>query len=280
MASSHDLANRDTENNKDYTIINHVLMVANMLKIPELNQDDISSFKQDGYLVKRAAFDLSDIAIISKWTDEVLALPEQSGRHWVFHEKSQKDGSEIVSRIEKIAPFHDGFEKLSIALKTPVAQLLGEPATLFKEKVNFKMPGGGGFAPHQDSQAGWDYYADFFISALVSIDKATLENGCLKLVSGHHTSGLSKSWEPMSDEEIEGMSFVPVPTDPGDVVFFDSFAPHGSEPNMSDKIRRIYYATYNRASAGDHLEQYYADKHKNFPPDIDRDQDKEYVFRV
>ncbi len=61
-----------------------------MLKIPELNQDDISSFKQDGYLVKRAAFDPSDMAIISKWTDEVLAMPEESGRHWIFHERSQK----------------------------------------------------------------------------------------------------------------------------------------------------------------------------------------------
>ena len=49
---------------------------------------------------------------------------------------------------------------------------------------------------------------------------------------------------------------------------------------MSDKIRRLYYATYNRASAGDHMEQYYADKYKNYPPDIDREQDKEYVFRV
>lgn len=251
-----------------------------MLKTPDLTEDDIDSFKRDGYLVKRAAFDSADMAQISRWTDEVLALPEKSGCHWVFHEKSQKDDSDLISRIEKIAPFHEGFETLSNALKAPVAQLLNEPATLFKEKVNFKMPGGGGFAPHQDSQAGWDYYADFFISALVSIDRATLENGCLKLVAGQHTSGLSKSWEPMTDAEIEDMEFVPVPTEPGDIVFFDSFAPHGSEPNMSNDVRRIYYATYNRASVGDHLEQYYADKHKNFPPDIDRDPDKDYVFRV
>jgi hypothetical protein len=28
------------------------------------------------------------------------------------------------------------------------------------------------------------------------------------------------------------------------------------------------------------MAQYYADKHKSFPPDIDRDPGKEYVFRV
>ena len=49
---------------------------------------------------------------------------------------------------------------------------------------------------------------------------------------------------------------------------------------MSDKIRRIYYATYNRLSEGDHLAQYCADKHQSYPPDIDRDPEKEYVFRV
>ena len=251
-----------------------------MLQIPELTDADLAAFKRDGFLVKRGAFSAEDMANIATWTNEVLALPEISGRHWVYHEKSRKDGSELVSRIEKIAPFHNGFQNLTDALAAPVGQLLGERAVLFKEKINFKMPGGGGFAPHQDSQAGWDTYADFFISALLSIDRATHENGCLQMVAGHHTQGLKKSWEPLNEDDMKGMSFEPVPTEPGDVVFFDCYAPHASEPNMSDAIRRIYYATYNRASAGDHMAQYYADKHKNFPPDIDRDPNQEYVFRV
>jgi len=165
-------------------------------------------------------------------------------------------------------------------LKGPVAQLLGCEAVLFKEKVNFKMPGGDGFKPHQDSQAGWDAYADFFISVLVCVDEATVENGCLQMVAGNHKRGLFRSWEPMTDTDMEGMDFVPHPTKPGDVVFFDCYAPHGSEPNMSDKTRRIYFATYNKLSEGDHLAAYYADKHKTYPPDIDREADKEYVFRV
>src|SRR5438132_8365340 len=34
---------------------------------------------------------------------------------------------------------------------------------------------------------------------------------------------------------------------------------------------RSLYITYNRQSAGDHRVRYYADKRKNFPPDIERD---------
>ena len=45
-------------------------------------------------------------------------------------------------------------------------------------------------------------------------------------------------------------------------------------------IFSIYFATYNKLSEGEHLKKYYDDKYKNFPPDIDREIGKEYVFRV
>ncbi|MDA0998872.1 MAG: phytanoyl-CoA dioxygenase family protein, partial [Proteobacteria bacterium] len=126
-----------------------------MLIVPVLDDADLLSFKRDGYLVKRGAFSRADMAKIDGWTDDVLAMPEVSGRHWVYHEKSRKDQrTDLISRIEKIAPNHDGFKELTAALGAPVGQLLGESATLFKEKINFKMPGGDGFKPHQDSQAG------------------------------------------------------------------------------------------------------------------------------
>jgi hypothetical protein len=252
-----------------------------MLNTPILNEEQINTFERDGYLIVSQAFFADEMKRIDTWTQELVALPEESGKHWVYHEKSLKgDSADLISRIENIAPFHAGFEELSRVLKAPVAQLLGEEAALFKEKVNFKMAGGDGFKPHQDSQAGWDTYADFFISALVSIDEATVENGCLQLVNGHHKRGLFKSWEPLTDDDMADMEFVLCPTKPGDVVFFDCYAPHASEPNMTDQTRRIFYATYNRLSEGEHMAQYYADKHKNYPPDIDRDPGKEYVFRV
>jgi hypothetical protein len=241
----------------------------------------LESFKTDGYVVIRNAYCADEVQMIQSWCDELLALPERAGEHWVYHEKSL-DGAErnLVSRIENIHPFHAGFRELIVSLSAPVAMLLGEPVTLFKEKVNFKMAGGDGFTPHQDSQAGWDRYADFFVSALVSVDAATVENGCLELCAGHHQRGLFKSWEPLKEADMADMTFVPVPTEPGDVVFFDCFAPHRSAPNHTDRMRRIYYATFNRSSAGDHMAKYYEDKHASYPPDIDRLPDRDYVFRV
>lgn len=252
-----------------------------MLKTPTLTDEQIEAFRNDGYVVLREGFDATDLGQIEQWTGDLAARPEETGKHWVYHEKSLIDGKQdLICRIENISPFHDGFEHLTQVLKAPVGQLLGEQAALFKEKINFKMPGGDGFKPHQDSQAGWEDYAGFFISVLVCIDEATVENGCLQMVAGNHKRGLFRSWEPLTDEDMAGMDFVHCPTKPGDVVFFDCYAPHASDPNTSEETRRIYFATYNKLSDGDHMARYYADKHKSYPPDIDRLADKKYVYRV
>jgi hypothetical protein len=222
------------------------LMMADRLATPVLGDGHVADFHRDGYVVLRGGFGAADIKRIETWTRELAELPEEAGKHWVYHERSLLDpATELIGRIENISPFLPGFAELTRVLKNPVDRLLGEDAVLFKEKLNFKMPGGDGFKMHQDSQAGWWDYADFFITVMVCIDEATLENGCLKMVAGHHKRGLFREWEPLTDEDMKGMELVPAPTKPGDLAFFDSYAPHGSEPNMSDKIRRLYFATYN-----------------------------------
>lgn len=252
-----------------------------MLKTPVLSGEQVERFHGNGCVVVPGAFDAPDLALVDRWAQELAALPEEAGRHWVYHEDSRlAPGRALINRIEKISPFHAGFAGLSAALRAPVAQLLGEEAILFKEKINFKMPGGAGFEPHQDSQAGWERYASYFISAMVSIDEATVENGCLKMVAGHHRRGLYREWEPLTEADMADMDFVSCPTKPGDIALFDCYTPHASDPNDSETVRRIYFATFNRLSEGDHLERHYADKHASFPPDIERVAGREYVYRV
>jgi len=248
---------------------------------PVLSGKQIQDFSRDGYLAVSGAFDADQMQMIEAWTNELAAMPEVTGKQWVYHEQSQTEPDvELISRIEKISPFHADFAELSRSLAGAAGQLLAEDAVLFKEKVNFKMPGGDGFKPHQDSQAGWEDYAPYFITVMVCIDEATLENGCLQVVPGKQNTGLYRAWEPLTDDDMAEMNFLPAPTSPGDLLLFDSYTPHYSEPNHSPDIRRMYFATYNKASDGDHFDQYHDDKYKNYPPDIDRDPDRKYVFRV
>jgi 2-aminoethylphosphonate dioxygenase len=243
--------------------------------------EDVARMRQDGCLVVRNFVNAAQLAELLRWTVELQEAPEISGRHWVYHEDSvTTPGRRVMQRIENFCPYHEGFDRFirDGALARWTGTLMGGPVVLFKDKINFKMPGGAGFKAHQDQQAGWTVYAPLFVTAMVTLDAATLENGCLEVAAGRHREGLiGEQWKPL---EEQGLSLEPVPTAPGDVIFFDSYVPHASKANLTDSPRRILYITYNLASAGDHRPRYFADKHASFPPDIDRDREKTYVFRV
>jgi hypothetical protein len=251
-----------------------------MIATPSLSSEQIADYNRDGYVIVPGAFDHKDMVTIKRWAQDVETLPEQLGRHWVFHEKSRLNDDDLINRIEYISPFHDGFARLTETLRGPAAQLFEEDVTLFKEKINFKMPGGGGFDPHQDAQAGWGDYASNFINAMICIDEATIDNGCLELAPRQNKRGLLRGMEPLTEDDTKDMEFLSYPMKPGDMALFDAFTPHRSEPNPTPSSRRLYFATYNRASEGDHLDRYYADKRKNYPPDIERDPNRKYSYKV
>jgi hypothetical protein len=243
--------------------------------------EECARMARDGYLVVPGFFGARHTRDLLRWTTDLETAPEQPGRHWVYHEESLTEpGRSVIQRIENFCPFHTELDALvrDGALARWTAALMGGPVVLFKDKINFKMPGAPGFKAHQDQQAGWGRYAPIFVTAMVSIDPATLENGCLEVAPGRHREGLlGEEWNPL---EETGLDLHEVPTGPGDVIFFDSFAPHASKPNFTDQPRRILYITHNLASDGDHRDRYYKEKHAAFPPDIERDASKTYVFRV
>jgi len=250
---------------------------------PMLNQEQIDQFHRDGFLVVRGMYSPEEMEEISRWTDEVASSPEKPGHYMMYFEASKKDGSRIISRIEDFVSFHEGFARLITRrrMAQAVSDLFGEPAVLFKDKINFKLPGGDGFKEHQDVQAGWDDYAKLHITAMIAIDETNAENGSVEMIPGMHKKGLlGKMWAPLTDEDTAHAAYQPVHCKPGDAVFFDSYAPHRSLPNKTDKSRRVLYITFNASSEGDHRKQYYADKRKNYPPDIERDPNKQYAFKV
>jgi hypothetical protein len=246
-----------------------------------LTEDQINFFNDNGCLVVPGFYGPDEMAELKKWTDDVLDYPEVPGKYMMYFEKSLQDNNQrILCRLENIEPYHDGFSRIfqDGKLRDAVSDLFTEEAVLYKDKINFKLPGGDGFKAHQDVQAGWDKYASIHITAMVSIDDTTIENGCLEMASGHHCSGvIGDMWKPLNEDEL---NYIPLETRAGDAIFFDSYAPHRSKPNLTSEPRRILYVTYNKSSEGDSRQQYYNDKRKSYPPDCEREPDKEYVFRV
>lgn len=248
-----------------------------------LNKQQIEQFQRDGYLLVRGLYSPEEIAQISDWTDAVAAQPETPGKTMMYFETSLQDESRILSRVENFVPYHEGFSGLITRRRMlqAVGDLFAEPAVLFKDKINFKLAGADGFKEHQDVQAGWDKYADLHITAMVAIDETNEANGSVEMIAGMHKQGLlGEKWAPLTHEHTRHAAYQALHCQPGDAVFFDSFTPHRSSPNTTDKARRVLYITYNKLSHGDHRQQYYADKRRSYPPDIERDPNKDYSFKV
>jgi ectoine hydroxylase-related dioxygenase (phytanoyl-CoA dioxygenase family) len=182
-----------------------------------------------------------------------------------LHHFEQTDAGAVLARSEDFVGSSDALRSLICAgiIMEILETLFGEPAVLFKEKINYKQPGGGGFAPHQDATAY--RFVDHHISCMVPLDPATESSGCLWVAPGYRAGRLPTDGRGRIEESVAGtLEWRPVPLEPGDLLFFDSYTPHYSETNTTTRARRAAYLTYNAASLGDHRARYYADKLDEF----------------
>ena len=248
------------------------------------SKTELNHYSEKGFIIVKKLFSNNEINNISSWIDELADRPPRIGKEMYYFEDDIRNlHKKILNRLEKFCDYNAQASDLAYSKRiiNRLDQLFSEEPVLFKDKINFKYPGGSGFKPHQDIQSGWLDYASSFISVLITIDDSTHENGCLEIVSGQHKRGwIGRMWRPLEGDELKGLKFEEYETFPGDTVFFDCFTPHKSEGNLSDKKRRNIYLTYNKLSEGNKLEKYFSDKRKNYPPDNERDPNKTYVFKV
>jgi predicted HD phosphohydrolase len=202
--------------------------------------------------------DTDEVAELRTWVDEIARTPD--GANDLLHYREQTDRGAQLCRSENFTPSHEGLRHLlRQRLAATASLLLGEPAVLYKEKINYKLVGGAGYSPHQDAPA---YpFIDTHVSCMVAVDDATVTNGCLDVVSGQHDRVL-----PMDDrgciapDVVADLTWVPAEVKAGQTLWFHSRTPHRSGPNRSDHDRRALYPTYNAAREGDLRDQYYRTK--------------------
>ncbi len=236
-----------------------------------LRDEHEKSWNESRYALLRGALDAGEQRALLDWVKTLAAWPETPGRWMKYFEG---DGRQLC-RVENFLPYHDGLRELLTRpdLCETLERLFSEPAILFKEKINYKLPGGQGFAPHQDAPAFASFDQTYHVTLLIGADPMTPENGCLELVNGHRDGQSLPQAEDgtIRPDVAEGLDWQPLATEPGDVVLFDSYVPHRSGPNRSREPRRALYVTYNGVSQGDRRADYYARKRRVFPPECERD---------
>jgi hypothetical protein len=193
----------------------------------------------------------------------------------------------VITRLENFVNVHPEWKELCYGyVQTLVSSLMGEQYLLYKEKLNFKPPGGSGFAPHVDTPSlrapfSPDVGPHTFVTVMIAIDTMTSSNGCLRVVEGR--------WFRLEQEQLEKASnivevlpyrqdgnpdddgragaipldtfsqfhFQDIECDGGDIVLFHGWTPHRSSKNTSPFARRAVFLTYNPLREGDFHDEYY-----------------------
>nr|D0E8I4.1 RecName: Full=2-aminoethylphosphonate dioxygenase; AltName: Full=2-oxoglutarate dioxygensase; AltName: Full=Alpha-ketoglutarate/Fe(II)-dependent dioxygenase PhnY [uncultured bacterium HF130_AEPn_1]ACU83549.1 2-oxoglutarate dependent dioxygenase PhnY [uncultured bacterium HF130_AEPn_1] len=243
-------------------------------------QEQKTQWKDNGFVHLKGFLNEALAQDIKDWTQELYEWEEAPGKWMKYFETSSDTGERLLCRVENFIDYHKGIKGFLCGemIYGMVSELMGEQAVLFKEKINFKYPGGAGFAYHQDAPAFTSFGQKYHITMMVSVDASNEENGCLRMAHGF-------SEEKTLEQEPDGtvckklaakLDWRPLETGPGDLVLFNSYVPHYSEANTSDRSRRAMFITYNRLSEGEKRLDYFKDKREKFPPEAERIEGKDY----
>lgn len=254
-----------------------------------LTKEQVKSYEEEGYLVIKDMLPAKIKENLPKLSSSLEELPETPGKWMKYYEVDRKTGKRLLCRIENFLPYSDELKDIAYGLITDISSdLFGEEAVIYKEKINFKFPQGNGFNAHQDQPAFVSFGINKLLTVLLPIDPNTRTSGGLDMARKVHKERLiySQNSDGAIRTDIEAkMNWIPVDGNAGDLIFFDSFAPHRSDINISNFTRRNLYLTYNPLSFGSFRDRYYEEKRRLFPPECERDPNKDYsegakVFNV
>ncbi len=239
-----------------------------------LSDEQKKEFNDKGFIIIKSFYNDEEIKTVSTWLDELRDKTPVDGEEAKYYEKSCLNEENILVRIEHILGKHNPeMTNLLIGQKANayLTDLFDEPAVLFKEKANFKLPGCRADKLHQDQAAGWNAYGSFYITMGVIVDENRKDNAAVSFMnSGNYKKELmGEEWKPLTEDDPPYQpedEYMLLEADPGDVIFFDSYVPHGSPANTGNKGRRNLFLTFNKQSEGDKRETYYADKWAIYPP--------------
>ena len=105
----------------------------------KINKEHLLKWQRDGYLCLPGLLTHAEADNAKRWVDEISSWPEDSNR-WMHHREETSGGEIRLSRTENFVPYHDGMLNLLTRgkLLDAISQLMGEPAVLYKEKINYK----------------------------------------------------------------------------------------------------------------------------------------------
>ena len=235
----------------------------------------IEEYKTHGYAVIRGFFDQEVTTELKRKTDELYRVGVQhpvTYRHGnlsyeILPEKHF--GRRYLIQAYWFAwadGYFDEFRSRPEYLELLEPQLGGDIKQV-TQQIHWKPPGAriSGYRFHQDlmfreARHAYDDVVRDTVTIGVAIDRATKENGCLRVVPGSHKMGYLGLSDNGSGSIMKGLTLedelvgvgidpseiVDVELEPGDAVMWGLLTVHGSLPNESSMDRAFALSSYVR----------------------------------
>ena len=215
-----------------------------------LTKNEIRSYTRNGFVVPKFRLDNSDLEKLQNATLELMQtyphIPTEGlvSPHIFYAGSNRPDIHSKFLEICKLTPLLD-----------IVDQLIGRDIIVWGSRIFSKAPQTGRATPwHQDGEY-WPIRPLATATVWIAIDESNEDNGCLKILTGSNRAKTLLTHQSLSgkgaaldkeikSEFIESKDGVSVPLEPGQMVIFDVFTPHGASPNLSNQRRAGFAIRY------------------------------------
>lgn len=220
-----------------------------------LSQKDVDSYEEHGFLRLQVVFSREEIRELSEELDYVIENFATRGKGWSGPWRQQlmsvqEEAQSVLVALHEIECFAASWMRavLNERLVKSLADILGPAVEFHHATLHAKGPDfGAPFPMHQDHPF-YPHEDGRYIDAILHVDDADEDSGCLKFLDGSHKLGpLVHNMEgsPHLDQtkyRIEDS--VSCPAEAGDVVFFSIHTIHGSSLNRRPRWRRVMRLGY------------------------------------
>lgn len=215
-----------------------------------------SFFEENGYVCIPGVFTPKEMKVLSDELDRIIQDWATTNAGWTGPWRQVYMSPDVEKRamLTHMNDFHIHSGAWYRALSHPrlveaMADLLGPYVEAHHTTLHCKPPESGmPFPMHQDS-AFYRHEGFGFVDAVIHVDDATEENGCLKFLPGSHKLGhlehITENCTPhLPTDRYRLADAVPCPAASGDVVAFSIYTVHGSEINRTNRWRRVVRVGY------------------------------------
>jgi phytanoyl-CoA hydroxylase len=214
-----------------------------------LTTDERRLYDAQGYVAVPDLIPASELAVIDRELDRLLAAPEVGGKHqahagWLMQLGLHSDLTRRFVQDERILTLIENIVQPGIAI--------------YSAKLATKLPQSDEVCHwHQDDA----YYvkqsaSETRMSVWIPLQDAHEKNGCLWVLPGSHHWGLQphirydygQCRTAMRYEDIDVSQAIPVPVKAGTAVLFSALLWHYSKGNETDQVRRAFIVSYQEAT--------------------------------